>query len=42
MIPTNATKAGGRYRYYVSTPLRKLRQPDRSPAFPPLTSKIPL
>jgi site-specific DNA recombinase len=38
MIPTHATKAGIRYRYYASTPVLhgepRPRQPDRSPAFP--------
>jgi site-specific DNA recombinase len=45
MIPTHATKAGIRYRYYVSTPVlhgeAKTGQPDRSPAFPRQTSKTP-
>ena len=45
MIPTHATKAGIRYRYYASTPFctarRRPRQPDRSPAFPLLTLKRP-
>jgi len=43
--PTHATKAGIRYRYYVSTPFlhgeARPRQPGRSPAFPPQTSKTP-
>jgi site-specific DNA recombinase len=44
MVWTHATKAGVRYRYYVSTPScmegQRPRQPDQSRAFPPLTSKI--
>jgi site-specific DNA recombinase len=43
MIPTHATKAGIRYRYYVSLPRlngeSKVVSSDRSPAFPQPTSK---
>jgi hypothetical protein len=43
MVPTHATKAGVRYRYYVSsrscTVRPRLRRPGQSPAFPPLKSK---
>jgi site-specific DNA recombinase len=45
MIPTHATKAGVRYRYYASTPVlhgeAKTASAGSSPAFPPLTLKTP-
>jgi site-specific DNA recombinase len=42
MVPTHATKAGVRYRYYVSLPNLnpKQRLSGRSPAFRRPTSKI--
>jgi len=43
MVPTHATKAGIRYRYYVSTPClhgeAKTASAGSSPAFPPQRSK---
>ncbi len=45
MVPTHATKAGIRYRYYISTPFlhgeAKTASAGSVLAFPPLTSKTP-
>jgi site-specific DNA recombinase len=42
MVPTHATKAGVRYRYYVSTPFQHGDGPARNGVFlPPKTPNIP-